>query len=358
MASEAPTAPGAILEPTPAGLPSIEPLLGAPELPEQFIVPYWRDCYDGDFQPIPLTINDRILNQDGIDSCVGHGTSVQKSAQERVLVSPRDIFRLAKRLDGYGLDSYGTTLLAAQDAQIETGIGEDTLIDRRPSMGRKAYLSLGDVTDEVTASRNKHKSKSTYYVPRTKFKETLIGYGFPLVTSSAWYPEDSAIGPDGLMAMPHSNVHDGHCFACIGWVNRDVKGAKKSCYVMVNSFSWDWGANGLFYVPIDGTENRLGNGYISIDIQQDLAALLAQYSNKNVKVIGGAEHWRIEGGQRRQYKDEIVFWSFGGLFGVDVFDIDQEDLDSIPLGPYMNIEDAPFKTRELVRQVRQNAGLK
>lgn len=347
---------GCVLEPEPAGMPSIGPLLGAAELPEQYIVPSWRDCFTENFAVIPEKVTPRILNQEQIDSCVGHATSVQKSAQEGSLISPRDIFRLAKRLDGYPLETFGTTLSAAQDALMDPGAAEDSLIPRNPSMGRPAYLSLSDVTPEVEANRAKHKAKQPYFVPRTILRETMLAYGFPLVVSSAWYPQDNAIGSSGIMGLPSSSSWQGHAYACIGWVLRQVGLNTKPCLVMVNSWGPNWGHHGLFFIPLDGTENRLSNAHISVDVEPSLASVLAQFSGRNVRVMGAPDHWKIEGGKRRKYPDEIVWWAQGNLFGIDVYEIDAEDLSVVPIGPPMTIDEAPFATRELVRQIRQHFG--
>ncbi len=333
-------------------MPSISPLLGVPQIPEQYIVPSWRDCFTESFEPIPDKIAPRILNQGQIDSCVGHGTSVQKSAQEGVTISPRDIWRLAKRLDGYPLSNFGTTLSAAQDALTLTGAADDVLVPRDPAMGRDAYLDLADVTPVVTTSRAKHKSKTAYFVPRSLIRETIQAYGFPLVTSSAWYPEDNLIGPDGIMKLPTSVIWSGHAYACIGWINRTMGLSTQVCLVMVNSFGSAWGHHGLFFVPLNGVENRLQNAHISIDVEPSLASILARYNGLNVRVMGSPDHWKIEGGKRRKYDNEIVWWAHGHLFGIDVYEIDPEDIEVVPMGSPMSIDEAPFKTRELVRQIR------
>lgn len=351
-----PVQPGCILEPEPAGMASIGPLLAAAELPEQYIVPSWRDCFTDGFEAIPEKVRPLILNQGQIDSCVGHATSVQKSAQEGVVISPRDIFRLAKRLDGYPLTSFGTTLSAAQDALKEPGAAEDLLVPRNPSMGRDAYLSLSDVTPAVENNRAKHKAEQPYFVPRHRIRETLISYGFPIVTSSAWYPEDNVIGMDGMMKLPTSPSWLGHAFTCIGWVLRTVGDKRLPCLVMVNSWGPDWGHHGLFFIPLDGTENRLSNSHISVDIEPSLAVILAQYNGRNVRVVGRPDHWKIEGGKRRMYSDELVWWAHGNLFGIDVYEISPQDIEVVPLGMPMTVEEAPFATRELVRQIRAYYG--
>lgn len=329
--------------------PSVEPMLGGAPLPEQFIVPAWRDCFGASFETLPAVLGPRILDQGQQDSCVGHGTSVQKSAQEGVLISPRDIFRLAKKYDG-DPNGYGTSCGAAQDALVKDGAAEDSLVDRNPNVPRDQYRSVADVTPEVLASRAKHKGRSPYFVPRTLIRQTLIETGIPVVTSSGWYSQDNAIGMDGMMRLPTSGYIAGHCFAAIGWVTR----AGKTCLVMVNSFGAGWGNSGVFYVPLDGTENRLGNAYVTLDVAPDLAAIVAKYEGKDVR--SGVDHWRIQGGKRRRYPNEIVWWAHGRLFGIDVFDIDAGDLAIVPQGPDVTIEESQFKTRELVRQIRQHFG--
>jgi hypothetical protein len=350
MSTNIPETPGCILEPSATAMLSIESLLGATDLPEQYIVPSWRSCFDGNFQWIPSMIRPRIMDQGALDSCVGHATAVQKSAQEGVIVSPRDIFRLAKLLDGYGIESFGTTLWAAQDALMQMGVAEDALVPRDPGMGRSAYLVTADVTPDVISSRLKHKSRSAYFVPRTLIRPTLISYGYPLVVSSPWYPQDNAIGSDGLMRPPLTSNWLGHAYACIGWIV--VSG--KTSLVMVNSFGPDWGADGIFFVPLDGTENRLSNAYVAVDIEPNLGQLLAQYNGRNVRC--GADHWKIEAGTRRKYPNEDVWWLNGNLFGYDVYEIDATSLETIPLGPDMDIDSVPFKEKERYRQMRQHLG--
>lgn len=357
---------GCNLTAPPADLQSIEILLGAGELPEQYIVPAWRDCFRKQvgtdingvtkeyLEPIPEKIRPRILDQGALDSCVGHATSVQKSAQEGVLISPREIFRLAKRLDGYSLEAFGTSLWAAQDALIRPGAAEDSMVDRNPLMGRAKYLSLDDVTPAVEGNRAAHRSKRAYTVPRNLLKETFFQTGFPIVLSSPWYAQDNAIGADGIMRLPQTTDWLGHAYASIGWLNLLVAGVWRQAYPIVNSFGSNWGANGMFYVPIDGTQNRLGNGYVAIDIDTTLADVLARYTGKNVR--SGIDHWKIEAGTRRKYQNELVWWAHGNLFGYEVLDIAPNELELIPLGAEMKIEDAPWEKRELIRQIRASLG--
>lgn len=342
---------GLINEPPSASTASVEVLLGAEgPLPEQFIVPAFRPWFDDQFNVIQEKV--AIKDQGSKPSCVGQSTAYQKGAAEGVEMSARDIYRRAKRLDGTGDPlSYGTSLAAGQDAVV-LGAAEERLVPEIASMNLGQYVSIEDVSQEVANNRSERKGETYYFVPRTVLQATLFSTELPVVTSCSWHQGDNAIGADGMMGMASGNVIAGHAFVCIGWVKR--QGAP--CLVMVNSWGKFWGHHGLFFVPLKDVINRLGNGYVGVDVKPKLADILKKYSGLNVKVPTDPRVYRIAGGVKRHYADEIVFWAHGNLFGHDVFDISKADLALVPKGPPMDINEAPYRTRELVRQIRQFYG--
>jgi len=125
---------------------------------------------------------------------------------------------------------------------------------------------------------------------------------------------------------------------------------------MVNSFGPNWGDNGLFYVPVKDVINRLTSGRIAVDRTNELSSLLAKYNEKNLQVTGSPDIYRCELGVLRKYPDEITWWAFGNLFGIETYDISFVDFEHIPRGKNMDINNAPFRTKELVRQIRQHYG--
>lgn len=331
-------------------LPQVAGFLGA--FPAQYIVRSHRGYFDANFQEIGPKLQPVITDQDH-DDCVGHGCHVLKSAQEGVKVSPRDGWRLGKRLDGYPLDSFGTTIFAVLDAYVAEGVAEERLVPSKTGMTRAQYLSLADETPEIIANRKRHKGLQPYFVPRTRAQELLLSTDLPTVTSCLWYPQDNAIGADGLMRMPMTGSGTGHCVACIGWVLRLVGGVLETCFVMVNSFGPGWGRFGLFYVPMKDVINRFGNFYTILDEETNPTLLKAKYDGKNVIVAGRPEHWKIEGGKRRQYRNEIEWWSHGNLFGIDIFELVPNELDVFEVGAPMGLG----PKAELIRQLRQHYGL-
>lgn len=326
------------------------------ELPDQYIVPFFRDWFGDRFGLRPENVEEWFVQSQGpIPSCIAEACAKQKTAQEGRKVSRRDIYRLAKRLDGTAdPTTWGTTLNAGQDAMIDPGPADDELVeDDRSDIN--AFVSLDDVNEDVRCSREANKGKSSLRVERTDFIRAMFEYGLPLTTACHWYSADNGIGKDGMMGMPTGNPIGGHSFLCIGWVSKQEEGMGP-CLVMVNSFGKGWGDNGLFYVPVKDVINRLTSGRIAIDQPHDLTVLLARYNGKDVQVVGSPDIYRCELGVLRKYPDEITWWAFGNLFGFDTYDMPFLDFQDIPKGKYMDISDAPFRSRELVRQLRQHYG--
>lgn len=344
---------GCTLEPPNKDGNNINEILAAPlPVPANFIVPYYRDWFDENFEIIQG--KRKVKNQRFRPSCVGQATSYQKEADEGVEISARDTYRQAKRLDGStNLLEFGTSLSAGQDA-VMNGVAAEDIVPEVPDMSLKDYVDIADVNDAVIASRKEHRASKPYFVPRTMMLQTMLQTQRPVVSSTAWYTADDQIGKDGMMGFPTGTFRGGHAIACLGWVTKVGFG---KCLVFINSFGINWGRFGFFFVPIDnGTYNRFGNAYISVDMPQDLATVLKKYNKLNVRVSGHAEHYYIAGGQKHRYPDELTWWAFGNLFGYETFEILQAELDVIPSGGDMDINAADFKTRELVRQIRQFYG--
>lgn len=348
---------GLVESPNRPDMPSYEPSLGAVELPESYIIPAFRHWFDASFNVIPskvfTTADGKEFNHDQgrVDACVGFGGAIVKTSHEGVAASARDLWNLTKRIDaerGLPLDAYGATLWAMLDA-LEGGVAEDATVPSAPNgMSRANYLDMGSyLNDKVLAERKRHVGgKKAYFVTRDKMRETMFQTGKAVATHCTWFSGDNGIAEE--MKMPVGNNVGGHCFADIGWIKgRDV---------MTNSWGKRWGFHGLFFVPLKDVYSRLGYGYVHVDASDPLPALLAKYNGKDLRRVGTNELYRCELGVLRKYPDEVTWWAFGKLFGFDTFDIVKEDFELIPKGVPMDVKDAPLKTRELVRQVRQHYG--
>lgn len=348
---------GAVLTPPPAGARNVSEVMGSAPVPKQFVVPYRRGVLDEHYRIRPEEAAKVVRNQGAIDSCTAHGTARQKSAQEGVEIDEADLWRVGKPHDWRGLEAWGAPISAMQDGLVSDGACEARLGTGKPSMSRKEYTE-GKRTPEQVENGKLHRGMKPYFVQRDMLASVAFQLQIPIVTGCMWHEQDNAIGKDGIMRPAASRAVGGHCFAYHGKVLRLVDGIQKECHFFENSFGPSWGDNGFFYVPIDGTENRLFEGYVTLDVPQDLSEILTRYSGKKVRVPGQPEHWLIEGGRKRRYADAFAWFAFGNLFGYGVYEIMPDELSAIPEGSEITIDQAPFEGRELVRQVRQTLGLK
>jgi hypothetical protein len=102
----------------------------------------------------------------------------------------------------------------------------------------------------------------------------------------------------------------GHAFSCIGY---DLD---KGLLKFQNSFGRAYGDNGCFYIRISDWFNVVKSvGYVSIDADQ--SQIVAGYEGKDVKAEDAPQIYRIEGGKKRLYTSEFIFYSHGGRFGSD-----------------------------------------
>lgn len=344
---------GCRLEPPAPGLPHVRQILGDPGsvvIPDQFIISAYRHAFDADFNPVPNAVH--IKDQGQHPSCVGQAVSRQKEAMEGMEMSARDVYRLAKHADGTDPLSWGTSISVAQSVLEKTGVAEESIVPEPPSEQPLAdYVSLADVTQAITDNRATHKAKSDYAVPRNLIEQTLFQTDMPVVTSCEWYSADNDM-PNAVMHMPTGTDVGGHAFCICGVVRRPVG----RCLVVFQSWGPDWGDHGFFYIPLADVINRLGNGYVSVDIAMDLAQVLAKYSGMNVKLENASGIYKVDNGTLRHYPDEITWWAMGNLFGFDTHNILPAELILIPVGKDMSIDEAPWRTRELVRQIRQFYG--
>ncbi len=343
--------------------PSMAPLgavlgLDAAGVPDQFIVPYYRDLFDADFKRIKTPVAGKpIKNQRAIPSCVGESTSYQKAASEGVEMSGRDAYRGAKTKENpIDLLSWGTGFWQALDFQVESGIATVKIVPDASERPLAEYVSMDDVTPAVVADRAEHKTKRAYYVDRTEIEATLWTTKLPVVTSCRWFSGDNQM-PNAIMLGPSGTDVGGHAFCIIGIVRRIVVGlGNVRCFAVLNSWSEYWGDEGVFYIPLTSAGfNRLGNGYVSVDIDSDLADVLAKYDGKIVKVQDDPRIWKITGGKKRHIPNERVFFPLGYLFG-DEQDITAGALALMPEGDPITTAEADPRMTERFRQIAQFYG--
>ena len=294
------------------------------ELPDNFIVPYYRDWFDNNFNVISDKV--QIKFQDGLGTCVSQSTTRQKEAQEKIELSARDLHVYCKAHDGLSYTE-GTYLRVAQQGLVKVGVCEEKLYPEvhRPDVTFKEYIDESLVPENARYNRLQHKSKSYFTVNGfNEIRNTLYQTSFPVNTSSNWYKGDNNMSPDFKMKAPSGKNVGGHAYCIIGWkkINSVIH------LIIVNSWGNGWGDNGLFYIDDMITTTRLNNGFVTVDIENDLAKILQKYGNKIVKTIDSSNVYLISGGKKKLFPDEFTFWSNGYNFN-ELLIIDKEDLDCL-----------------------------
>lgn len=312
-------------------------------LPDNYVVPYYRHWFDSNFNVIPSEV--QIKFQNGFGSCVNQATSRQKESQEGMELSARDLHIYCKAHDNLSYTE-GTFLRTAQNGLVDVGIAEEKLYPEvhKPEITFEQYIDESLVPENVRYNRELHKSESYFSVNGfDKIRDTLYQRGVPVVTSSTWYKGDNNMSPDYIMKMPSGKNVGGHAFCVIGW--KTVNGIVY--LIVVNSWGNGWGDNGLFYIDEPIASTRLNSGWVTVDIEKDLAKILQKYSNKIVKEINKSNIYLINSGKKQLFPDEFIFWSNGYDFN-NVVIIDKEDLDLIPIGePIAFNYDATYTTKQL-----------
>lgn len=326
------------------------------DIPESFVIAPFRHWFDESFRPVRERVHTAedgtpfSQRQGGLDDCVGRGARLVKTGHEGTAMSARDAWNLAKRIDeswGLALSEYGATLWAGIEA-LDGGIAEERLVPSTPT-DRASYLDMDSyLTAEIEANRELHRGAGRpFYVPRDEMVQTVWRTGQAALTSITWYSGDNSIGL--TIGPPTGSLISGHAVVCIGQINR---------MPLMATFSKDFADCGTFLVPPEQLP-RFGNAYFHVDDETaDLSELLERYDGKDVQLVGSPDYYRCELAVLRKYPDEVVWWSFGKLFGYDTVQISGRDFEAIPKGPDMDIKDAPNRietnAKELVRQVQQH----
>lgn len=354
---------GLRLVPEPTRARSIGPLLALASdenLPEQYVVPMIRHWFDADFKPVPSKVwtlpdgSPLVVNQAWLDRCVGEAFALQKTSHEGEQISALDTWFLTKKIDeaqGYPLEAYGASAWAGAEAIAAGAASEKACPSPIAGKTRAKMLDGSHITTAVLEDRKLHKGRTPYFVPRDMIRRTLIQTEHPVPTSCRWYSADNEIGRNGAdprMGPASGSDAGGHMFTIAGW----MRWQGQTCLLVLNSWSKDWGWYGMFLIPLAGAFNRLGNGYVHVDIEPSVAELLAKYDGKDVRL--GPDHYRCELGVIRKYPNELVWFTWLKKFGYDTFDITAAELAAIPRGSDMPL--GPYA--EFIRQTLQHYGIK
>ena len=297
------------------------------ELPEQFVVSRYRHWFDDNFNIIPEVVKREIKNQFGRGSCVSQAYTRQKEAQEKVALSARHNHAHCKAVDN--LPGEGTFLRTAQMVGVNVGVAEEKLY---PEPGREMsygeYIRLDLIPGNVEENAKKHKAQSCFSVYGwDQYSQMIFQHDIPIHTGCIWSKKDNYIDDNGIFPVVGDTSVGGHSFVLIGW--KVINGVKHK--IIINSWGTVWADNGIGYMSEEAF-SRIFEGWVTVDIENNLAKLLQKIDGKNVKLENSPNLYHISGGEKHLYEDELVWWSHNNSFEGEIITITQDEFDLIPDG--------------------------
>lgn len=253
-----------------------------------------------------------VKDQGTLNTCVWNSYTAAREVDEGVILSPRSIVQFAANY-GYLRGNGFSSIREGQEVGQKFGIAEERLYPNL-MLDWQSY-SRFNLTNAVCENALSHRAKS-YFWAKTK-SEILkaLDENRPIHTGTDWYSSYNMSG--GLRApftLPWRRgvKIGGHAFIMVGYDLRPGRGVFK----FQNSFGKGYGDEGCFYVRIDDWLRDQIPGAVAVDLDTDtLKDFLARYEGKDVRTANSSTIYRIEGGQKRPYPDEVTFYAWGGRFG-------------------------------------------
>lgn len=290
--------------------------------------------------PQSFSIVSVVTNQRQIDSCVGHGVAGSKSDQEKVQISPRDIWGRCKEAQNY--QGYGASINTALKFLNDFGSCEYGMVDEDCTVTRDVYMRVTR-TDAIVANELLHKSQSFWFIRPEAYeviKEALMNENIALVTSLPWFNEYNR-PVNGYLPIGKTPA-TGHCVRFSGWFMEKFADGVDEVWVFTNSFGKGYGVEGKFYIRRrDLARYNFGNFYVTVDMSKDLGKLITQYAGKFVKTADDSRVYLIERATKRHVENELAFWlaSPANLVS-DVLTIPADELAMFSEGTEVKVTDA------------------
>lgn len=250
------------------------------------------------------------LYQNGIDACVGMAVANAKSVQEGKVVSPRVLWGLAKKEEGYL--GWGTYINKVLDALVNFGTTDFGFLDEEVvGVDRQDYMRF-EVTNKLREASKPNKALSYWWVKGWQWgeydvevlKRALFNERIPLITSMYWY-DSYNLPASGFLPKPKGD-RLGHCFVLRGW---RVDESGREYLVFRNSWRKEWGVDGDFYIYVDEIEQyHVSTCYVITDIPQDKASLIAKYQGKIIRNADKPEHYFVGKRYIAHIKNEKSFY--------------------------------------------------
>ncbi len=303
-----------------------------------------------------------VKNQGAYGTCQWNDTAAQKEDDENVSCSPQSLVIKGKTMGLVGTNGV-SSLQSGQLVLKNWGIAEERFFSDPDMIHFDAYSDARLLTPEIEANAATHKIQSFWSVIGRSDTLRFLDQGKTMSTGMMWFSGFNMGGGFSypwIIREPVGVPVEGHAFKMKGYVqkylgidssNKLITGAGGvDVYVFQNSYGESWGATviddngvvhkGLFFVTMDYFDGVGYSRYTNLDIAKNIGAFLTQYTGQNVKGMQPGI-FLIKDGKKCAYPDWVTFLAYGFQKGKWA-QVDQADLDAVPVGPAMDITLSPY----------------
>lgn len=280
-----------------------------------------------------------VKNQGQLQTCGWFSSMAGKEVDEDCVLSEQDHVAYAKNNSLCGYEGI-SNLRDNQKVLADFGATERKAASA--SIGWNSYVNVD--TSKLAQEASKHKSKTYWSVSSRGSILKLLDEGHPVQVGMTWYTgfnQGGGFKSPWIITKAIGVKVGGHALIVIGY---DLNYQGRKVYILQNSYGSQWGDNGKLYVEMSYLEKEIANygAYANLDIERETLDIITQYAQTNVKGDKDVAIYLISMGKKRVYPSWDIFAAWGGY--TDKFKVvPQADLDKVPEGEPMKLDNAPHK---------------
>lgn len=281
-----------------------------------------------------------VKNQESLNTCQWNATTTCKEPDEAMELSVRYLVSVGKRMGLVSGNGF-SDMRSGQKVLQKYGICAE--VDC-PDVGKNNWDLYSSIWQTALNDKAEaHKIKQYWSVSNRNDIIKLLDDGKCMSTGIEWYSGYNQSGGFRAPWIISSKVGyfvGGHAISLIGY---DLNYQGKKVYIFQNSYGADWGDNGKFYITMDFFDKNNYGVFANLDDGMDANLFLSTYNGVNVKGDKMPGIYFIINGEKHVYNNMECFMAFNAEYGKGNYvKVRQQDLDKIPEGASMNIEQSNY----------------
>ena len=294
----------------------------------------------------------RVINQGSFNTCQWCASTVIKEVDEKCDLAENSIVTKGLTL-GMITGNGFSNLDSGDNVMRDWGIVEANKIDNDySSYDWRAYTGKNIMIDKFKDNAGMHKIASYWQCKKRGDILKLLDDGKMLKTAFPWYSgfnQSGGFKAPWIISKAVGYFNGYHCVAKKGYIfgYKGIDANKKliigpggsDVFVYQNSYGENWGATviddqglthkGLFFVTMDFFDKVGWDCIANLDMPLDVAKLIIQYNNLNVKCNESPQIFLIQNGTKRQYLTPGALAKSAS----DCLIVSKTVLDNVPYGP-------------------------